>query len=118
MFAAFSLVPGLLVPQSSGLLRSHSAPFSVSSIYGGGIRADDPEIDPRRKDPPSPGPQPGRFMPLPTVGEGDNKMDVLSRLLRDRARALSTRPGRPPGAPTRRLRPALLRRHPAAWPGC
>mmetsp|Transcript_5760 Transcript_5760/g.19116 ORF Transcript_5760/g.19116 Transcript_5760/m.19116 type:complete len:274 (-) Transcript_5760:116-937(-) len=43
-----------------------------------------PEIDPRRKDPPgTPGPRPG-FLPLPMVGSGDDKMDVMSRLLKDR----------------------------------
>merc|ERR1719428_1537122 len=49
-------------------------------------RADDPEIDPRRKDPPErPGPSPARPpMPLPMVGSGDDKLDVMSRLLRDR----------------------------------
>jgi len=46
---------------------------------------DEPEIDPRRKEPSPPGPAPARpFMPLPTVGAGDDKMDVLSRLLKDR----------------------------------
>jgi ATP-dependent Clp endopeptidase proteolytic subunit ClpP len=46
---------------------------------------DDPEIDPRRKDPP-PGPAPSRkpISPLPMVGAGDDKVDVISRLLRDR----------------------------------
>ena len=62
--------------------------LSARSAYGdiSAIRADEPEIDPRRKDPPSPSspPGPGRFMPLPTVGAGDDKMDVLSRLLKDR----------------------------------
>jgi len=46
---------------------------------------DDPEIDPRRKEPSPPSPGPARpFMPLPTVGAGDDKMDVMSRLLKDR----------------------------------
>ena len=84
MLALFSPF-GLLVPQSQGLLRT-GAPalnsLSARAAYGG-IRADDPEVDPRRKDP-SPGPGPGRFVPLPTVGEGGQQMDVLSRLLRDR----------------------------------
>ena len=44
---------------------------------------EDPEIDPRRKDPPKPGPRPGPA-PLPMVGTGDDKVDVISRLLRDR----------------------------------
>jgi len=43
---------------------------------------DPPEIDPRRKDPPKPGPRP--MQPLPMVGTGDDKVDVISRLLRDR----------------------------------
>merc|ERR1719191_2101768 len=43
---------------------------------------EDPEIDPRRKDPPKPGPRP--MTPLPMVGTGDDKVDVISRLLRDR----------------------------------
>jgi ATP-dependent Clp endopeptidase proteolytic subunit ClpP len=42
---------------------------------------DPPEIDPRRKDPPK-GPRP--MAPLPMVGTGDDKVDVISRLLRDR----------------------------------
>lgn len=44
-----------------------------------------PEIDPRRKEPPSPNtPSRPGFLPLPMVGSGDDKMDVMSRLLRDR----------------------------------
>jgi len=44
---------------------------------------EDPEIDPRRKDKPEPkGPRP--MAPLPMVGSGDDKVDVISRLLRDR----------------------------------
>mmetsp|Transcript_120602 Transcript_120602/g.219196 ORF Transcript_120602/g.219196 Transcript_120602/m.219196 type:complete len:323 (-) Transcript_120602:76-1044(-) len=43
---------------------------------------DPPEIDPRRKDPPKRGPRP--LTPLPMVGTGDDKVDVMSRLLRDR----------------------------------
>jgi len=84
-----ALSSALLVPSSGGLLRSVSPAsmhsLSARSAYGGlnAIRADEPEIDPRRKDPPSK-PGPGRFMPLPTVGAGDDKMDVLSRLLKDR----------------------------------
>jgi ATP-dependent Clp endopeptidase proteolytic subunit ClpP len=46
---------------------------------------DDPEIDPRRQDPPAPSRQPGKpVSPLPMVGAGDDKVDVISRLLRDR----------------------------------
>merc|ERR1719331_493686 len=40
----------------------------------------DPEIDPRRK--PDKAPRPA--MPLPMVGAGEDKVDVISRLLRDR----------------------------------
>merc|ERR1719263_2489640 len=43
---------------------------------------DPPEIDPRRKEPAKPGPRP--MAPLPMVGTGDDKVDVISRLLRDR----------------------------------
>jgi ATP-dependent Clp protease protease subunit len=42
-----------------------------------------PEIDPRRKEPGPKTPRPGP-MPLPMVGAGDDKVDVISRLLRDR----------------------------------
>merc|ERR1719353_1927932 len=44
--------------------------------------AEPPEIDPRRKDPPAP--KRGVPMALPMVGAGDDKVDVISRLLRDR----------------------------------
>ena len=90
LFLLPALHSALLVP-SSGLLRSSSSALSVQSLNAGSayssiIRADEPEIDPRRKDPPSPSspPAPGRFVPLPTVGAGDDKMDVMSRLLKDR----------------------------------
>jgi len=53
-------------------------------LYTLGVSADDePEIDPRRKEPSKPGPS-RPLVPLPTVGAGDDKMDVMSRLLRDR----------------------------------
>jgi len=42
---------------------------------------DPPEVDPRRQEPNKPGRAP---MPLPMVGAGDDKVDVISRLLRDR----------------------------------
>ena len=86
LFLVPALHSALLVP-SSGLLRSSSSALSMQSLnarssYGSIIRADEPEIEPsRRKDP-----SPGRFVPLPTVGAGDDKMDVMSRLLKDRAR--------------------------------
>jgi len=87
LFLLPALHSALLVP-SSGLLRSSSSALSMQSLNAGSaysslIRADEPEIDPRRKDPPGPSP-PGRFVPLPTVGAGDDKMDVMSRLLKDR----------------------------------
>merc|ERR1719443_1517973 len=51
-----------------------------------------PEVDPRRQDPPpapsKPGPKP--IMPLPMVGTGDDKVDVMSRLLRDRIMLLGS----------------------------
>lgn len=43
-----------------------------------------PEIDPRRKEPEPGTPSRPGFLPLPMVGSGDDKMDVMSRLLRDR----------------------------------
>jgi len=43
-----------------------------------------PEIDPRRKEPPSKAPPSRPILPLPMVGAGDDKVDVISRLLRDR----------------------------------
>jgi len=52
---------------------------AASGLY---MMPDDPEVDPRRKEPSTPGPRP--FVPLPMVGSGDDKMDVLSRLLKDR----------------------------------
>jgi len=45
----------------------------------------EPEIDPRRKEPAPGRTSPSRpLMPLPMVGVGDDKVDVMSRLLRDR----------------------------------
>jgi len=80
MLALLSSALGLLVPQQ-GLLRSGGSLSSLSARASyGGIRADEPEVDPGRKEPG----QPNRFVPLPTVGEGGQQMDVLSRLLRDR----------------------------------
>jgi len=49
---------------------------------------DPPEIDPRRREPNKPGPRP--LGPLPMVGTGDDKVDVLSRLLRDRIMLLGS----------------------------
>jgi len=51
---------------------------------------EDPEIDPRRKDTPAK-PTPSRpIAPLPMVGSGDDKVDVMSRLLRDRIMLLGS----------------------------
>ena len=60
-------------------------------LYGVVIsEADEPEIDPRRKDPPPSRPGPGRSpMALPMVGTGDDKVDVLSRLLRSRCNSVT-----------------------------
>lgn len=64
-----------------------SVQVSERGVYMTSMMPDEPgkpEVDPRRKDP-SPGPGPARpFLPLPMVGVGDDKMDVMSRLLRDR----------------------------------
>merc|ERR1719443_853083 len=43
-----------------------------------------PEIDPRRQDPPARPSTPRPLAPLPMVGAGEDKVDVISRLLRDR----------------------------------
>ena len=51
---------------------------------------DGPEIDPRRKDPPPAKPGPGRGPSMPMVGVGDDKVDVMSRLLRDRIMLLGS----------------------------
>jgi len=90
----------LVSPASTGaaaLSRAGSPTMGIHSLYRGantyawdGGRGlymapdEDPEIDPRRKDP-APGPRPARpLAPLPMVGAGDDKVDVISRLLRDR----------------------------------
>jgi len=96
MLYHFSLLL-LLLPSTGALRVQRTAParMGISSYGGHGMAWDaarglymapdeDPEIDPRRKDPPSK-PGPGRSpMPLPMVGAGDDKVDVFSRLLRDR----------------------------------
>jgi len=68
-------------PQMSIISRSN---YNSAWDMSGGLRMDDepPEVDPRRKEPNTPARRP--FTPLPMVGMGDDKMDVLSRLLRDR----------------------------------
>jgi ATP-dependent Clp endopeptidase proteolytic subunit ClpP len=71
-------------PQSGGsILRTTSQMSGSSWNLHSGLRMDDPEVDPRRKEPDTK-PAPGRFTPLPVVGAGDEKMDVMSRLLKDR----------------------------------
>jgi len=75
-------------PAMSGIhsmsTRSHWNTMKWDASRGLYMAPDEPEIDPRRRDP-APSPAPARpFMPLPTVGAGDDKMDVLSRLLKDR----------------------------------
>jgi len=79
--------------RASPLLMRDITSMSARAGYGGAAWSmrgglwmapdDDPEVDPRRKDPSTPK-QPRPFMPLPTVGSGDDKMDVMSRLLKDR----------------------------------
>jgi len=49
----------------------------------------DPEIDPSRKEP-SPSKPARPLAPLPMVGSGDDKVDVMSRLLRDRIMLLGS----------------------------
>jgi len=94
----------LLLLPATGASRLAAAPvMSLSSLSGRAMSwdaarglymapDDDPEIDPRRKDPPGPSkPGPGRVpMPLPMVGAGDDKVDVMSRLLRDRIMLLGS----------------------------
>jgi len=96
--AAFVAAPGLQLAADTARIAAPPA-MSITSHYRGGSPyswdaarglymmpgepSEPPEIDPRRKDPPS---KPGRPapMPLPMVGAGDDKVDVISRLLRDR----------------------------------
>lgn len=68
---AWDAARGLYAPTASGLQMP---------------RMDEPEVEPGRTDPsPSPAPGPARPMPqFPMVGAGDDKVDVMSRLLRDR----------------------------------
>ncbi|KAL1500470.1 hypothetical protein AB1Y20_013127 [Prymnesium parvum] len=84
--------PGSVTRSSAGPAMSSVYGLSARSSYGGMqwdarrglyMAPDEPEIDPRRKDP-APSTPSRPFMPLPTVGAGDDKMDVLSRLLKDR----------------------------------
>ena len=64
---------------------SRSASFSWDASRGLYMAPDeDPEIDPRRKDPPAKPSGPRPMAPLPMVGAGEDKVDVISRLLRDR----------------------------------
>jgi ATP-dependent Clp endopeptidase proteolytic subunit ClpP len=89
MLLAVCAHTALLIPPSNTVRSAYGMrmqSLSARSAYGGlaAIRSEEPEIDPRRKDPPPAQPAPGRFVPLPTVGDGPNQMDVISRLLRDR----------------------------------
>ena len=96
-FAAAALVasPG---SAAAALSRTSSPAMSITSLYRGGDNyawdatrgiymmpepSEEPEIDPRRKDP-APARAPRPLAPLPMVGAGDDKVDVISRLLRDR----------------------------------
>jgi len=63
---------------------SLSRAYSYGGLSSSLLRMDDPEVDPRRKDPAPATPSPRPAMPLPMVGAGDDKVDVISRLLRDR----------------------------------
>jgi len=81
MLTLLSASSGMVVPSQSGLLRSGGlSSYGAGSAYTGlrSVRADEPAKEP------APAPGPGRFVPLPMVGDGDGKMDVLSRLLKDR----------------------------------
>ena len=93
--AAFITGPGVPAPahRLGASPRMDLTSLSARASYGGGQwdrrglwmapePNDPPEIDPRRKDPNTPKPRP--FVPLPMVGAGEDKMDVISRLLRDR----------------------------------
>jgi len=110
LYAAFApLIASLVLPSSPLLtapaaLRAGLPEMAVTSLYRGGSSAyawdaarglymmpqepnkDPPEIDPRRKDEPARRP----MTPMPMVGAGDDKVDVLSRLLRDRIMLLGS----------------------------
>merc|ERR1719453_239268 len=93
-FAAAALIAS---PAAAAAIARTAAPsMSITSLYGGSDYSwnaqrglymapdKDPEIDPRRQDPPSPQRTPRPLAPLPMVGSGEDKVDVISRLLRDR----------------------------------
>jgi ATP-dependent Clp endopeptidase proteolytic subunit ClpP len=100
MMIVAPFVASLVLPQlSTSVAPRGSVPaMAITSLYRGSSAygwdaarglymmpqepAEPPEIDPRRKDPPGPTPRP--MTPLPMVGAGDDKVDVISRLLRDR----------------------------------
>jgi len=96
--AAFLASPTVRLPAAGAVMRSAVPEMVITSQYHGanayawdaarGLymmpqepNREDPEIDPRRKDQPK---TPRPLAPLPMVGAGDDKVDVISRLLRDR----------------------------------
>jgi len=102
LVALFSATTALVASPSAAAaaaaaMRSPAPAMAFTSLYRSGdfgwdasrglymAPDEDPEIDPRRKNPPSPPSRERRpLAPLPTVGSGDDKVDVISRLLRDR----------------------------------
>ena len=84
-------VPTMSLNGISSVSRRAAGGFAWDAARGLYMAPDeDPEIDPRRKDPPGK-PGPGRpLAPLPMVGSGDDKVDVMSRLLRDRIMLLGS----------------------------
>ena len=102
LIALFSATTALVASPSAAAaaaaaMRSPAPAMAFTSLYRSGdfgwdasrglymAPDEDPEIDPRRKNPPSPPSRERRpLAPLPTVGSGDDKVDVISRLLRDR----------------------------------
>ena len=93
--SAFMAAPTAQLSEAAASRAGVPASMSVTSLYRSGLymmpqEPSEPEIDPRRKDPPGK-PGPGRGpMPMPMVGVGDDKVDVMSRLLRDRITMLGT----------------------------
>jgi len=103
LVASLVLPSPLLLPTSGAsahatVPRGSAPAMGITSLYRGSSAyawdaarglymmpqepAEPPEIDPRRNDPPGRSPRP--MTPLPMVGAGDDKVDVISRLLRDR----------------------------------
>lgn len=80
---------------AAAVSRTVTPSMAITSHYGGSgfswhasrglyMAPDEPEIDPRRKNEPAPARAPRPLAPLPMVGAGEDKVDVISRLLRDR----------------------------------